>query len=27
MIAALAIHPYLSERRFFPELAQDVTHV
>jgi tetratricopeptide (TPR) repeat protein len=26
-IAALAIHPYLSERRFFPELAQDVTHV
>lgn len=26
MIAALAIHPYLSERRFFPELAQDVTH-
>jgi tetratricopeptide (TPR) repeat protein len=27
MIAALAIHPYLSERRLFPELAQDVTHV
>lgn len=27
MIAALAIHPYLSERRFFPELAQDVTHL
>jgi tetratricopeptide (TPR) repeat protein len=27
MIAALAIHPYLSERRFFPELAQDITHV
>jgi tetratricopeptide (TPR) repeat protein len=27
MIAALAIHPYLTERRFFPELAQDVTHV
>ena len=27
MIAALAVHPYLSERRFFPELAQDVTHV
>lgn len=27
MIAALAIHPYLRERRFFPELAQDVTHV
>ncbi len=26
MIAALAIHPYLSERRLFPELAQDVTH-
>ena len=27
MIAALAIHPYLSERRLFPELAQDVTQV
>ena len=27
MMAALAIHPYLSERRLFPELAQDVTHV
>jgi tetratricopeptide (TPR) repeat protein len=27
MIAALAIHPYLSERQLFPELAQDVTHV
>ncbi len=27
MLAALAIHPYLSERRLFPELAQDVTHV
>ena len=27
MVAALAIHPYLTERRFFPELAQDVTHV
>lgn len=27
MIAALAIHPYLNERRFFPDLAQDVTHV
>lgn len=27
MIAALAIHPYLGERRLFPELAQDVTHV
>ncbi|MBN9346959.1 MAG: tetratricopeptide repeat protein, partial [Devosia sp.] len=27
MIAALAIHPYLRERRFFPDLAQDVTHV
>lgn len=26
MIAALAIHPYLSERRLFPELAQNVTH-
>ena len=26
MIAALAIHPYLSERRFFPDLAKDVTH-
>jgi tetratricopeptide (TPR) repeat protein len=27
MIAALAIHPYLNERRFFPELARDVTQV
>ena len=27
MIAALAIHPYLSERRFFPDLAKDVTQV
>jgi tetratricopeptide (TPR) repeat protein len=27
MMAALAIHPYLGERRLFPELAQDVTHV
>jgi tetratricopeptide (TPR) repeat protein len=27
MIAALAIHPFLSERQLFPELAQDVTHV
>lgn len=27
MMAALAIHPYLNERRLFPELAQDVTHV
>jgi tetratricopeptide (TPR) repeat protein len=27
MIAALAIHPYLTERRFFPELARNVTHV
>lgn len=27
MIAALAIHPYLSEKKLFPELAQDVTHV
>jgi tetratricopeptide (TPR) repeat protein len=27
MIAALAIHPYLGERRLFPELAQDVTRV
>lgn len=27
MVAALAIHPYLTERRFFPELARDVTHV
>ena len=27
MIAALAIHPYLNERRFFPDLAKDVTHV
>ena len=27
MIAALAIHPYLSERRLFPELAQDFTRV
>lgn len=25
MVAALAIHPYLSERQLFPELAQDVT--
>lgn len=27
MMAALAIHPYLNERKLFPELAQDVTHV
>jgi tetratricopeptide (TPR) repeat protein len=27
MIAALAIHPYLGQRRMFPELANDVTHV
>lgn len=27
MIAALAIHPYLTERRFFPDLAQDVTRI
>jgi tetratricopeptide (TPR) repeat protein len=27
MIAALAVHPYLTERRFFPELDLDVTHV
>ena len=27
MRAALALHPYLSERRLFPELAQDVTRV
>jgi len=27
MRAALAIHPYLSERRLFPELANDITHV
>src|SRR3569832_1341831 len=27
MIAALAVHPFLSERRFFPALAQDVAHV
>lgn len=27
MVAALAIHPYLGEKRFFPELQQDVTHV
>jgi len=27
MIAALAVHPYLRERKLFPELAQDVTHV
>lgn len=26
MRAALAIHPYLSERRLFPELADDITH-
>jgi tetratricopeptide (TPR) repeat protein len=25
MVAALAIHPYLSERQLFPELAQNVT--
>jgi tetratricopeptide (TPR) repeat protein len=27
MRAALALHPYLNERRLFPELAEDVTHV
>jgi Flp pilus assembly protein TadD len=27
MIRALAIHPYLSERDLFPELARNVTHV
>ncbi|HZY68097.1 MAG TPA: hypothetical protein VFE52_05890 [Devosia sp.] len=27
MRAALAIHPFLRERRLFPELAQDVTQV
>ncbi len=27
MRQALAIHPYLGERRLFPELAQDITHV
>ncbi len=27
MIAALAIHPYLSEKQLFPELQQDVTHL
>jgi len=27
MRAALAIHPYLNERRLFPELANDITHV
>lgn len=26
MIAALAIHPYLSEKQLFPELAPPVTH-
>lgn len=27
MVAALAIHPYLSEKALFPELAPNVTHV
>jgi tetratricopeptide (TPR) repeat protein len=27
MIAAIAIHPYLNERKLFPELGPDVTHV
>ncbi len=27
MIAALAIHPFLSERQLFPELQQDVTRI
>lgn len=27
MRAALAVHPYLNERKLFPELANDITHV